>query len=145
MGRILAIDYGLRRTGLAVSDPLQIIAGALDTVPTSELMPYLKRYVAANEVSTIVVGKPKRMDGSMSDSWKQIEPFVGRLRREFSGTDVVLYDERFTSVLAHRTMLESGIGRMARRDKALVDRISATIILQDYMQSRNMQPDSGRE
>ena len=106
MGRILAIDYGLRRTGLAVSDPLQIIAGALDTVPTSELMPYLKRYVAANEVSTIVVGKPKRMDGSMSDSWKQIEPFVGRLRREFSGIDVVLYDERFTSVLAHRTMLE---------------------------------------
>ncbi len=145
MGRILAIDYGLRRTGLAVSDPLQIIAGALDTVPTSELMSYLKRYVAENEVSTIVVGKPQRMDGSMSDSWKQIEPFVGRLRREFSGIDVVLYDERFTSVLAHRTMLESGIGRMARRDKALVDRISATIILQDYMQSRSMQPDSGRE
>lgn len=145
MGRILAIDYGLRRTGLAVSDPLRIIAGALDTVPTSELMPYLKRYVAANEVSTIVVGKPKRMDGSMSDSWKQIEPFVGRLRREFAGVEVVLYDERFTSVLAHRTMLESGIGRMARRDKALVDRISATIILQDYMQSRSMQPDSGRE
>lgn len=145
MGRILAIDYGLRRTGLAVSDPLQIIAGALDTVATSELMPYLKRYVAENEVSTIVVGKPQRMDGSMSDSWKQIEPFVGRLRREFSRIDVVLYDERFTSVLAHRTMLESGIGRMARRDKALVDRISATIILQDYMQSRSMQPDSGRE
>ena len=85
------------------------------------------------------------MDGSMSDSWKQIEPFVGRLRREFSGIDVVLYDERFTSVLAHRTMLESGIGRMARRDKALVDRISATIILQDYMQSRSMQPDFGME
>ena len=145
MGRILAIDYGLRRTGLAVSDPLQIIAGALDTVATSELMPYLKRYMASNEVSTIVVGKPKRMDGSMSDSWKQIEPFVGRLRREFAGVEVVLYDERFTSVLAHRTMLESGIGRMARRDKALVDRISATIILQDYMQSRSMQPDSGRE
>ena len=145
MGRILAIDYGLRRTGLAVSDPLRIIAGALDTVPTSELMPYLKRYMASNEVSTIVVGKPKRMDGSMSDSWKQIEPSVGRLRREFAGVEVVLYDERFTSVLAHRTMLESGIGRMARRDKALVDRISATIILQDYMQSRSMQPDSGRE
>lgn len=135
MGRILAIDYGLKRTGLAVSDPLRIIAGALDTVPTHKLMEYLKQYLAKNDVSTIVVGQPKQSNGEMSESWRAIEPFVNRLRKEFPQTEVVLYDERFTSVLAHRTMLESGIGRMARRDKALVDRISATIILQDYMQS----------
>jgi len=135
MGRILAIDYGLKRTGLAVSDPLRIIAGALDTVATHTLMEYLKQYLSKNDVSTIVVGQPKQSNGEMSESWRAIEPFVNRLRKEFPQTEVVLYDERFTSVLAHRTMLESGIGRMARRDKALVDRISATIILQDYMQS----------
>lgn len=135
MGRILAIDYGLKRTGLAVSDPLRIIAGALDTVATHTLMDYLKQYLSKNDVSTIVVGQPKQTNGEMSESWRAIEPFVNRLRKEFPQTEVVLYDERFTSVLAHRTMLESGIGRMARRDKALVDRISATIILQDYMQS----------
>lgn len=135
MGRILAIDYGLKRTGLAVSDPLRIIAGALDTVATHTLMEYLKQYLSKNDVSTIVVGQPKQANGAMSESWRAIEPFVGRLRKEFPQIEVVLYDERFTSVLAHRTMLESGIGRMARRDKALVDRISATIILQDYMQS----------
>lgn len=135
MGRILAIDYGLKRTGLAVSDPLRIIAGALDTVATHTLMDYLKQYLSKNDVSTIVVGQPKQSNGEMSESWRAIEPFVNRLRKEFPQTEVVLYDERFTSVLAHRTMLESGIGRMARRDKALVDRISATIILQDYMQS----------
>ena len=135
MGRILAIDYGLKRTGLAVSDPLRIIAGALDTVATHTLMDYLKQYLSKNDVSTIVVGQPKQPNGALSDSWRAIEPFVNRLRKEFPQVEVVLYDERFTSVLAHRTMLESGIGRMARRDKALVDRISATIILQDYMQS----------
>lgn len=135
MGRILAIDYGLKRTGLAVSDPLRIIAGALDTVATHTLMDYLKQYLSKNDVSTIVVGQPKQTNGEMSESWRAIEPFVNRLRKEFPQTEVVLYDERFTSVLAHRTMLESGIGRIARRDKALVDRISATIILQDYMQS----------
>ncbi len=135
MGRILAIDYGLKRTGLAVSDPLRIIAGALDTVATHTLMDYLKQYLSKNDVSTIVVGQPKQTNGEMSESWRAIEPFVNRLRKQFPQVEVVLYDERFTSVLAHRTMLESGIGRMARRDKALVDRISATIILQDYMQS----------
>ena len=136
MGRILAIDYGLKRTGLAVSDPLRIIAGALDTVATHTLMDYLKQYLSKNDVSTIVVGQPKQTNGEMSESWRAIEPFVSRLRKEFPKVEVVLYDERFTSVLAHRTMLESGIGRMARRDKALVDKISATIILQSYMDSR---------
>ena len=115
MGRILAIDYGTKRTGIAVSDPLRLIAGGLETVPTKELEHWLADYFAREEVSTIVLGKPMRMDGTPSDTWR-------------------FHDERFTSVMAHRTMLESGIGRMARRDKALVDKISATIILQSYME-----------
>ena len=134
MGRILAIDYGTKRTGIAVSDPLRLIAGALDTVPTKELERWLADYFAKEEVSTIVVGKPARMDGTPSDTWRFIEPLARRLQQAWPEKKVVFHDERFTSVLAHRTMLESGIGRMVRRDKALVDKISATIILQSYME-----------
>lgn len=134
MGRILAIDYGAKRTGIAVSDPLRIIAGGLETVPTKELERWLAQYFATNDVSTIVVGKPSQMNGTPSESWKYIEPFAARLRRAYPDKEVVFHDERFTSVMAHRTMLESGIGRMARRNKALVDKISATIILQSYME-----------
>ncbi|WP_417015246.1 Holliday junction resolvase RuvX [Alistipes sp.] len=134
MGRILAIDYGTKRTGIAVSDPLRLIAGGLVTVPTHDLERWLADYFAREEVSTIVVGKPARMDGTPSDTWRFIEPLARRLQRTWPDKEVVFHDERFTSVLAHRTMLESGIGRMARRDKALVDKISATIILQSYME-----------
>lgn len=134
MSRILAIDYGTKRTGIAVSDPLRIIAGGLETVETKVLEKWLAQYFVANDVSTIVVGKPMQMDGSPSDTWKYVEPLVARLRTAYPDKEVVLSDERFTSVLAHRTMLESGIGKMARRDKALVDKISATIILQGYME-----------
>ena len=135
MGRILAIDYGTKRTGIAVSDPLRLIAGGLETVPTRELERWLADYFAREEVSTIVVGKPARMDGTPSETWRFIEPLAARLRRAWPDKEVVFYDERFTSVLAHRAMRDSGIGRMARRDKALVDKISATIILQGYMES----------
>ncbi len=135
MGRILAIDYGTKRTGIAVSDPLCIIAGGLETVDTKGLETWLAQYFAREEVSTIVIGKPTQMDGSPSETLRFVEPLAGRLRRAYPDKQVVLYDERFTSVLAHRTILESGIGKMARRDKALVDKISATIILQDYMSS----------
>ena len=134
MGRILAIDYGTKRTGIAVSDPLRIIAGGLETVATKELERWLAQYFVANDVSTIVVGKPVRMDGAPSETWKYVEPLAARLRKSYPDKEVVFHDERFTSVMAHRTMLESGIGRMARRDKALVDKISATIILQSYME-----------
>lgn len=134
MGRILAIDYGTKRTGIAVSDPLRLIAGGLETVATKELERWLEAYCAREEVSTIVLGKPSRMDGTPSDTWRFIEPLAARLRRRYPDKQVVFHDERFTSVLAHRAMLESGIGRMARRDKALVDKISATIILQSYME-----------
>ena len=138
MGRILAIDYGTRRTGLAVSDPLRIIAGALATVETKQLERYLADYFAENDVDIIVLGKPTQMNGAPSQTMRYIEPLAGRLRHAYPDKEVVLYDERFTSVLAHRTMLESGIGREGRRDKALVDRISATIILQSYMESEAM-------
>lgn len=138
MGRILAIDYGTRRTGIAVSDPLRIIAGALTTVETQQLEKFLADYFSKNDVDTIVLGKPVQMNGSPSETMRYIEPLAARLRRTYPDKDVVLYDERFTSVLAHRTMIESGMGRMARRDKAVVDRISAAIILQSYMESLSM-------
>ena len=134
MGRIMAIDYGTRRTGIAVSDPLRIIAGGLVTVETKELERWLADYFAREDVSTIVLGKPLQMDGTPSETWRYVEPLAGRLRRAYPDKEVCFHDERFTSVMAHRTMLESGIGRMARRNKALVDKISATIILQSYME-----------
>lgn len=134
MGRILAIDYGTKRTGIAVSDPLRLIAGGLETVATKELESWLAAYFAREEVSTIVLGKPSHMDGTPSDTWRFIEPLAGRLRRAWPDKEVVFYDERFTSVLAHRAMRDGGLGRMARRDRALVDKISATIILQGYME-----------
>ena len=135
MGRILAIDYGLKRTGIAVSDPMRIIAGGLETVPTAQLEQWLGQYMAANDVDIIVVGKPTQMNGAPSQSWAAIEPFVKRLEARYPDCRVVLHDERFTSVIAHRAMIDGGMKKMARRDKAVVDKISATIILQSYMDS----------
>ena len=135
MGRIIAIDYGTKRTGLAVTDPLRIIANALEPVETKQLEKYLADYFSKNDVDIIVIGKHSQMNGQPSETMRYIEPLAGRLRHAYPDKQVVLYDERFTSVMAHRTILESGIGKMARRDKALVDRISATIILQSYMES----------
>lgn len=137
MGRILAIDYGTRRTGIAVSDPLQLIAGGLATVETRELERYLAQYIAREDVSVIVVGKPTQMNGAPSETMRYVQPLVGRLQRSHPAVEVVLYDERFTSVLAHRAMLDGGLRKTARRNRALVDMISATIILEDYMASRN--------
>lgn len=145
MGRIIAIDYGRKRTGLAVTDPLRIIANALETVDTKQLEKYLADYFSKNDVDIIVLGKPSQMNGEPSETMRYIEPLAGRLRHAYPEKKVVLYDERFTSVMAHRTMLESGIGKMARRDKALVDRISATIILQSYMDSIEYNADNVRE
>ena len=136
MGRILAIDYGTKRTGLAVSDPLRIIAGALETVDTKSLERYVADYCASNDVDTIVIGTPSQTNGAPSETMRRIEPLAARLRARFPDKEVVLYDERFTSVIAQRTIRESGIGRMARRDKALVDKVAATVILQSYMDSR---------
>lgn len=137
MGRILSIDYGTKRTGIAVSDPLRIIAGGLETVETKQLEKWLAQYMAREDVSTIVVGKPMQPNGEPSETWRFVEPLVQRLKAAYPEKEVTLYDERFTSVLANRAIRESGIGKMARRDKALVDKVSATIILQDYMEHLN--------
>jgi putative Holliday junction resolvase len=145
VGRIIAIDYGTKRTGLAVTDPLRIIANALETVETKGLEKWLADYFTKNDVNIIVLGKPSQMNGQPSETMRFIEPLATRLRRAYPDKEVVLYDERFTSVMAHRAMLESGIGKMARRDKALVDRISATIILQSYMDSIQYNADRFRE
>lgn len=135
MGRILAIDYGQKRTGIAVSDPLQIIAGGLATVDTVALESFLTEYIGKEDVERIVVGQPLQTNGGDSENMKRITPFVNRLRKIFPAVPVEYYDERFTSVLAHQAMLASGIGRKARQDKALVDKISATIILEEYLSS----------
>ena len=128
MGRIVAIDYGRKRTGLAVTDPLQMIAGALDTVPTHTLMDFLKKYLPANG----------QMDGTPSESYTYIRPFVARLQKEFPDLRVEMFDERFTSKLAFQAMIEGGVKKSRRReDKGLVDRVSATIILQGYLESRH--------
>ena len=134
MSRILAIDYGQKRTGIAVTDTLQMIANGLATVETKELEKFIVDYVAKEDVSVIVVGKPTQMNGEDSENMKRIEPFFNRLKKLFPEKEITYYDERFTSVLAHQTMLQSDIGKKARQNKALVDKISATIILEDYMQ-----------
>lgn len=138
MGRILAIDYGKKRTGIAVTDTLQLIANGLTTVPTTDLMSFLADYVSREPVERIVVGLPKQMNNEASENMKRIEPFVNALRKKWPDMPVEYVDERFTSVLAHRAMLEGGLKKKARRDKALVDEISATIILQDYLESRRL-------
>ena len=138
MARILAIDYGKKRTGLAVSDELQLIAGGLTTVATATLIDYILDYVKREPVERIVVGLPKQMNNTPSENMCRIEPFVNRLRKLLPDMPVEYHDERFTSVLAHQAILASGIGKMARRNKELVDEVSATIILQSYMESRRM-------
>ena len=136
MGRILSIDYGRKRTGIAVTDPLQIIAQGLTTVATAELSAFLKDYVAREKVDLIVVGRPIQPNGQPSENLKRVETFVASLQRLYPEMPLTWWDERFTSVMAHQTMRDAGLGKMKRRDKALVDEISATIILQSYMESR---------
>ncbi len=138
MARILSVDYGKKRTGLAVTDPLQLIAGGLATVSTSELFDYLKRYVAAEPVERIVIGEPRQPNGQPSENLPRVQQFVNRWRKEMPAIPIEFYDERFTSVLAHQAMIDGGLGKKARQNKALVDEISATIILQDYMRSRKL-------
>ena len=138
MGRILSIDYGRKRTGLAVTDPLQIIAGGLATVSTSELFDYLKGYLQREEVEHIVIGKPMQPNGKPSENLVRVQQFVNRWRKEIPQVPIDFYDERYTSVLAHRAIIESGIGKKARQNKALVDEVSAVILLQNYMESRRI-------
>lgn len=136
MSRILAIDYGRKRTGIAVTDPMQIIASGLTTVPTHQLMDFLMKYVQQEKVERIIIGHPKQMNNEDSENMKNIVPFMNRLKKQLPDIPVKLVDERFTSVLAHQAMLTGGLKKKDRQNKALVDEISATIILQSYMESR---------
>ena len=142
MGRIMGIDYGRKRTGVAVTDPLKIVAGNLATVPTHTLMQFIKDYIAREAVERIVVGQPTQLNGEPSESMRYITPFVKRLRAELPDVPIVMYDERFTSTIAHQAMIDGGMKKSDRRDKSRVDAIAATIILNDYLQSKYNQPEN---
>lgn len=143
LGRILAIDYGQKKVGFAVTDELQIIANGLDTVHVSKAFDFLKDYVGKEKVDVIVVGDPRKMDNSQSDSARFIEPFVNRIKKELPDIPVVRMDERFTSKMAFQTMIDAGLGKKARQNKELVDKISATIILQSYLFMKEVTVDRG--
>lgn len=136
MARIISIDYGKRRTGIAVTDPLQIIANGLATVSTSQLYSFLVDYMSKEQVERIVIGKPMQPNGKPSENLVRVQQFVAQWKKAHPDVPIDYVDERFTSVLAHRAMIDGGLHKKARQDKALVDEISATIILQSYMEGR---------
>jgi putative Holliday junction resolvase len=136
LGRILAIDYGQKRTGLAATDPLQIIANSIGTVPSSEVISFLKNYTVSEKVDAFVVGYPRQMNNTLSESVKYIDPFIASLKKAFPGINVYLMDERFTSKMAVQTMIAGGVKKKDRQNKSLIDSISATIILQSFMEQK---------
>jgi RNAse H domain protein, YqgF family len=136
MARILSIDFGRKRTGIAVTDTLKIIASGLATVPTGELLSFLMHYFEQEDVELVVIGLPRQMNNVPSENMRYIEPFVVQFKKQFPQMPIVYFDERFTSSLAHRVMLDGGLKKKDRQNKALVDEISATIILQDYLESK---------
>ena len=136
MGRILAIDYGRKRTGLAVTDMLRITANPLLTIETNTLLNWLSEYFAQEQVDEVVIGHPTQMNGAESESMNYIRPFVGNFKKQFPDMPITMYDERFTSVLAHQAMLAGGMKKKDRQNKAVVDKIAACIILEDYLESK---------
>lgn len=135
MGRILAIDYGKKRTGLAVTDPLRITANPLLTIETKELINWLQTYFEREKVDVVVIGHPTQMNGEESESMNYIRPFMGNFKKQFPTIPITMYDERFTSVLAHQAMIAGGMKKKDRQDKAIVDKIAACIILEGYLDS----------
>lgn len=133
MPRILAIDYGMKRTGIAVTDELQIIASGLTTIPSETTIAFLKDYFAKEKVCKVLIGEPKQMNGQPSESTEIIEKFVSKFKKEFPEMSLERSDERFTSKMAFQTMIDSGLNKKQRQNKALVDEIAATIMLQDYL------------
>lgn len=133
MSRILAIDYGLKRTGIAVTDELQIIASGLTTIPSETAIDFLKGYFSTEKVAKVIIGEPKQMDNTPSESAAIIEAFVANFKSTFPDMPVIRVDERFTSKLAFQTMIDSGLKKKQRQDKGLIDEIAATIMLQDYL------------
>jgi len=139
LARLLAIDYGRKRVGLAVTDPMQIIANGLDTVAAKDVLDYLIKYVQTEPVECFVVGYPKQLNNEDSESMRYIKPFLGKLKNKFPDIPIEMVDERFTSKIAFQTMIDGGLKKKQRQNKALVDKVSATIILQSYMEAkRNM-------
>jgi putative Holliday junction resolvase len=137
LARIISIDYGKKRTGLAVTDPLQLIANGLTTIGTQDLFDFLCKYIQQEEVERVIIGKPMQLDGKPSENLARVKKFVEKWKKAQPTIPIEYYDERFTSTLAHRVILETGVKKKTRREnKGLVDEISATIILQDYMNSR---------
>lgn len=136
MGRLLSIDFGRKRCGIAVTDPLRIAANPLETVRTCDLVAFLTKYCAAEAVDKIIVGLPTTLRGEPSESQRWLRPAMAQVQKALPEMPIEYYDERFTSVLAHRAMLDGGLGKMARRDKATVDRVSAAILLNDYLQAK---------
>ncbi|MFM7015278.1 MAG: Holliday junction resolvase RuvX [Bacteroidota bacterium] len=133
MGRILAIDYGTKKTGLAVTDPMKIVASPMDTIPTYTLIDFLKNYLSKEAVECIVIGDPRRLNGEMSETTHLTNQFVNKLKKEIPEIKIVRMDERFTSKIAEKSVISMGLPKMKRQDKSLIDKVSATILLQDYM------------
>jgi len=134
VGRILAVDYGKKRTGIAVTDPLRLIANGLTTVPTKEILLFLTNYFNKEKVDIVIVGYPKQMNNTPSEIVPEIEKFVTKMKEKFPALPIEYYDERFTSKMAFQTMIDGGLKQKARQDKALIDTISATILLQSWME-----------
>lgn len=137
MARILSIDYGLKRTGIAVTDPLQIIASGLTTVESQQLIQFLKDYFKKEEVEKIIIGEPKNLDDSDTHATPLVKKIIERLKKEFPTIPIETVDERYTSSMAKQAMIDMGMKKKQRRDKATVDEIAATIMLQEYLQSRS--------
>ena len=137
MGRIIAIDYGRKRVGMAVTDELQIIATALTTVHSKDIFPFLKEYCTNEKVDCFVVGEPRQMNNEASEAAEFIEPFVKKLKKEFPVIPIERYDERFTSKMASQAILDAGAKKQKRKDKALVDKVSAVLILQSWLMNRS--------
>jgi putative Holliday junction resolvase len=137
MGRVLALDIGRKRTGVAVTDPLRIIANGINTIPTHTVIDFLSEYFSKESVDTIVIGYPRQLNNQLSEAVTYIQPVINRIKKVFPNMIVELVDERFTSKIAFQTMIDGGVKKKDRQNKALVDTISATIILQSYMEGRN--------
>lgn len=136
MARLLAIDYGRRRCGIAVTDPMRIVATGLPTVATAQLTQFVRQYTTTEQVDAIIVGHPKDMHGNDSESMQYIRPGIEKLKKELPGIEIIFWDERFTSVLAHQSMIDSGMKKMQRRQKGIADEMAAVIILNSYLESR---------
>jgi putative holliday junction resolvase len=135
LGRILALDIGRKRTGIAVTDPLKILANGLTTVSTGQIFEFLETYLKKEIIEIFIVGMPKQLNNEPSESVKYVEPVINRLKKLYSQIPIILVDERFTSKIAHQTMIDGGVKKMDRRNKEMIDTISATIILQSYLES----------